>query len=185
MTSPSYTIIIDNHQVQCDSAESVIALMRAAGGKKTAAPQAAATATPASAPPAKKRRRRTKGAKATAKPMAAAAPAKAAPKKRSRKGGGMAKKAAGLSKRSVAFLNEFARSGGSTLNADRLAKATGAKGPKGVGGSLTALDRELKSFGYNLGSLIARKKTDDGTVWNALSGASSSISEILSKVPVV
>lgn len=172
MTSTPYTIVIDNHHIQCDSAASVIALLRASKSPMSA-PSKAAASTPSAAPPAKKQPKASKAPKV-----------KKTSAKKGRKSKA-SKKSTGLSKRSVAFLNEFARSGGSTLSADRLARATGAKGPKGVGGSLTALDRELKSFGYSLGSLIARKKTDDGTVWNATSGSERTISEILSKVPVV
>lgn len=179
MANTPYTLIINGHHVQCDSPESVFALVRAASGGSASA--SSSSSAPASAP--RKRRGR--------KPAAAVAAPPAAPKTRKgrkagkRKGPG-APKAKGLSSRSVAFLHEFARSGGSVLTADRLAKATGAKGPKGVGGSLTALSRELKPYGYSLENLISRKKSlEDGTTWTSLPGCDRAVSEILSKVPQV
>lgn len=187
MTNSPYTIVINGHQVLCESASSVVALIRATAG--SAAPAAAPAAKPAAAPKAApKKRGGRKGKKAASPAAAAPAAPSAAPKKRARraKRAASAPKANGLSKRSVSFLNEFARSGGVVMTADRLARATGAKGPKGVGGSLTSLARELKAYGYSIDSLISRKKTlEDGTTWSALPGCDRLVSEILAKIPQV
>lgn len=143
--------------------------------KSASAPAAAATTVAA---PKKTRRRGRGPGRRGAKAKAAAAPKAVA-----KKGRRTMKKATGLSKRSVSFLQEFSRNSGGTLTADRLAKVSGAKGPKGVGGSLTALGRELKSFGYSIDNIIGRKKTLDGTVWTVMTGAERLVSEILGKVP--
>ncbi|MBI3820460.1 MAG: hypothetical protein HY286_17355 [Planctomycetes bacterium] len=94
-------------------------------------------------------------------------------------------KAAGLSKRSISILSEIAKSGGASITADKLAKASGAKGSKGLGGSLTSLRRELSSFGYNIDALIARIKGADGTTFSGMSGSDRAIADIIAKVPQV
>lgn len=183
MTNTSYTIVINGHSVVCDSAQSVIALLNAASGKVVAT---VSTSAPAAAPkaPAPKKAAKAKAAPAAAAaPKAAKAAKKPAAKRSSRKA---AKKSAGLSSRSVAFLSEVAKSGGSEMSAEKLAKATGAKGVKGLGGSLAALRRELSSFGYNIDAIVGRKKSpESGTTFHALTGASGLISEIMNKVPKV
>jgi hypothetical protein len=166
MSNSPFLVIINGYEVHCDTAESVIALLNAS---KSPAAVHVRTARHAAAPTAAPVRRRRVAGRATARTIAT--PPKSSSKNK------------GLSKRSVTLLQEFSRSGGSVITADRLARATGAKGPKGVGGSLTALRKELSNMGHSIDSLISRKKTPDGTVWMTLAGAEQAIADIVGSNP--
>jgi hypothetical protein len=89
-----------------------------------------------------------------------------------------AKKITSLSKKNATLLGVFAKNP-SSLNADQIAKATGAKGARGVGGSFTSLARELKALGYSIDRFVRRKKTDDGTTWSGVANSESTISKLV------
>lgn len=175
MASTPYLIVINNHQVWCDSAESVVALLKASTSPvsvaiKNVAQPAAAAAAPAATPAVKGGRKR--GVRGRGKKTSKAAKATRAPKASS----------GGITDRSKALLAEFARSGGSILNADRLSKGAGLRGAKGIGGALAALARDLRALGFNIDDFVLRSKTDDGTVWQAAAGFNGVYSSLLARI---